>query len=49
VKNEKLFATRGLDIVVVQLENGGKVEKKKKYPICGNLASFQTRLSHDKI
>lgn len=31
VKNEKLFATRGLDTIDVQLENGGKVERKKKY------------------
>ncbi len=31
VKNEKLLTVRGLDIVDVQLENGGKVEKEKKY------------------
>jgi hypothetical protein len=30
VKNEKLFATRGLDTVGVQLENGVKAERKKK-------------------
>jgi hypothetical protein len=50
VKNEKLFATRGLDTVDVQLQNGGKVERKKKvHPICGNLASSQTRPSHDRF
>jgi len=31
VKNEKLFATRGLDIIVVQLENGGQGKKEKNY------------------
>ncbi len=30
VKNEKLFVARALDTFVVQLENGGKVERKKK-------------------
>jgi D-lyxose ketol-isomerase len=30
VKNEKLFVARGLDTFVVQLVNGGKVERKKK-------------------
>jgi hypothetical protein len=49
MKNEKLFTTRGLDIVVVQLENGDKVKRKKIHPICANLASSQTRLSHDKF
>jgi hypothetical protein len=29
VKNEKLFVAKGLDTVVVQFENGGKVERKK--------------------
>jgi hypothetical protein len=29
VKNEKLFVAKGLDTVVVQLENGGKAERKK--------------------
>jgi len=29
VKNEKLFVARGLDTVVVQLENGGKAKRKK--------------------
>ncbi len=29
VKNDKLFTTRGLDTIVVQRENGGKVEGKK--------------------
>ncbi len=29
VKNEKLFVAKGLDMVDVQLENGGKVERKK--------------------
>jgi hypothetical protein len=31
VKNEKLFVAIGLDMVVVQLENGGKAKRKKKY------------------
>jgi hypothetical protein len=31
VKNEKFFAARGLDIVAIQLENGGKAEREKKY------------------
>jgi hypothetical protein len=31
VKNDKLSIAKGLDIVDVQLENGGKVERKKKY------------------
>jgi len=29
VKNEKLFDAKGLDMVVIQLENGGKAERKK--------------------
>ncbi len=31
VKNEKLFAAKGLDMVAIQLENGGKAEREKKY------------------
>jgi hypothetical protein len=31
VKNEKFFVAKGLDMVVAQLEDGGKAERKKKY------------------
>jgi hypothetical protein len=44
MKNEKLFTTRGLDIVVVQLENGDKVKRKKIHPICANLASLSNKV-----
>jgi len=31
VKNEKLFTFVGYDIIIVQVANQGKVEKKRKY------------------
>jgi len=31
VKNKKLFAAKGLDMVAIQLESGGKVEREKNY------------------
>jgi hypothetical protein len=31
MKNEKLHASKGCDIVVVQIANGDKANKKKKY------------------
>ncbi len=50
VKNEKLFTTRDLDTIAIQLVNGGQgKEKKKVHPICGNLASSQIKPSYDKF
>jgi len=50
VKNEKLFTTRDLDTIAIQLVNGGQgKEEKKVHPICGNLASFQIKPSYDKF
>jgi hypothetical protein len=31
MKNEKLHASKGRDIIIVQVANGDKAKKKKKY------------------
>jgi hypothetical protein len=42
VKNEKVYGTIGQFNVMNWLQNGGKVEKKKKGAICCNVAPVQT-------
>jgi hypothetical protein len=49
VKNEKVYGTIGQFNVIDQVQNGGKVEKKKKCAICCIVAPTQTWLLNDRL